>query len=214
MKDITEGDFFYQAVLWAKDKGMFDGDVFQPNVPCTRLMAVEFMWKSATSSHVEGNPFSDVKSDAVNWAVARGITEGTSASTFSPSLSCTRGQIVTFLYRDKTFNCGGSYLREDGKARLELGDPRSEMKYAFYITEKVFEGEPDSNVPSSLFTTPQVYGTLNSNPYRLGWVGIVITLYKDYVEVEFSGDLKDKQSSLGGKYIRQSSEIPDIPIMR
>lgn len=62
-------------------------------------MAVEFMWKYAGEPSAAAASFSDVSSQAVNWAVANGVTNGTSATTFSPSDTCTRGQIVTFLYR-------------------------------------------------------------------------------------------------------------------
>ena len=78
---------------------MAGGDAFSPDAPCTREMAVEFMWKHAGSPNAAAASFSDVSSPAVNWAVEKGVTNGTSATTFSPNDTCTRGQIVTFLYR-------------------------------------------------------------------------------------------------------------------
>ena len=62
-------------------------------------MAMEFMWKQAGSPGAAEAGFTDVSSDAVNWAVEQGITNGTSDTAFSPDDTCTRGQIVTFLYR-------------------------------------------------------------------------------------------------------------------
>ena len=62
-------------------------------------MAVEFMWKQAGSPSAADASFTDVSSDAVNWAVETGVTGGTTATTFSPDTTCTRAQIVTFLYR-------------------------------------------------------------------------------------------------------------------
>lgn len=94
------GDTFYtDAVLWAAENGLFSGTDFSPEAPCTREMAVEFMWKYAGSPAAAQANFTDVTSDAVNWAVAQGVTNGTSETTFSPEATCTRAQIVTFLSR-------------------------------------------------------------------------------------------------------------------
>ena len=78
---------------------------FAPDAPCTRAMAVEFMWKAAGAQAITMDTgFTDVPMDAsysiaVDWAVIEGITSGTDENTFSPDLACTRGQIVTFLHR-------------------------------------------------------------------------------------------------------------------
>lgn len=94
------GDTYYtNAVLWAAESGLFSGSNFSPDAPCTREMVVTFMWKYAGSPDASTASFTDVSSPAVNWAVEKGVTNGTSATTFSPSDTCTRGQIVTFLYR-------------------------------------------------------------------------------------------------------------------
>ena len=86
-------------MTWAAEQGMASGDKFGPNDPCTREMAVEFMWKQAGSPKAPAANFTDVSSDAVNWALEKGVTKGTSDTTFSPNNTCTRGQIVTFLWR-------------------------------------------------------------------------------------------------------------------
>ena len=78
---------------------MASSDTFSPNAPCTREMAVEFMWRYSGSPSAPDAGFADVTSDAVDWAVDAGVTNGTSDTTFSPERTCTRGQIVTFLYR-------------------------------------------------------------------------------------------------------------------
>lgn len=100
----------YKAVLWAGEAGIIgpenlDGNRFSPAAPCGRSEAVLFLWRYAGSPEA-GAPaaFTDVLPDAdcapaVAWAVENGITSGTSESTFSPGEPCTRGQIVTFLYR-------------------------------------------------------------------------------------------------------------------
>lgn len=97
--DVKAGAYYAKAAAWAVENGMVSGGAFSPDAPCTREMAVEFMWKQAGSPSAAKASFTDVSSDAVNWAVEKGVTSGTSASTFSPANTCTRGQIVTFLYR-------------------------------------------------------------------------------------------------------------------
>lgn len=101
---VSADAYYYGAALWAFEKGMIDEN-FAPNTPCTRSQAVRFMWIDAGSpTDVAASSFTDVAADAsyaaaVNWAVDRGVTNGTTATTFSPDNVCTRGQIVTFLYR-------------------------------------------------------------------------------------------------------------------
>ena len=102
---VSETAYYYGAALWAYEMGMID-ETFAPNTPCTRAQAVRFMWIDAGSpADVEAASFTDVAADAdyaaaVNWAVDRGVTKGTGdGTTFSPENVCTRGQIVTFLYR-------------------------------------------------------------------------------------------------------------------
>ena len=102
---VSETAYYYGAALWAFELGMID-ETFAPNTPCTRAQAVRFMWIDAGSpTDVDAASFTDVAADAdyaaaVNWAVDRGVTNGTGdGTTFSPENVCTRGQIVTFLYR-------------------------------------------------------------------------------------------------------------------
>ena len=103
--DVKESDYFYHAALWASSKGMVSGNRFEPDALCTRSATVVYLWKNAGSPQAsyEGN-FTDVSwgtdyATAVAWAVSNGVTSGTSATTFSPNTTCTRGQIVTFLQR-------------------------------------------------------------------------------------------------------------------
>ncbi len=107
--DVKEGDYFYLPVLWAVDNGITTGTsatTFGPEKPCTRAQVVTFLWRASGSPEpVSGtNPFADVAEGAyyykaVLWAVEQGITTGTSATTFGPDRTCTRGQVATFLYR-------------------------------------------------------------------------------------------------------------------
>ena len=107
-RDVKSGDYFYQAVLWAVENGITAGtgaNTFSPGARVTRAQTVTFLWRAAKSPAVAGSvPFQDVPTrqyytDAVLWAVKKKITNGTDATHFSPDASCTRGQIVTFLYR-------------------------------------------------------------------------------------------------------------------
>ena len=104
--DVTDPDsYYYKACQWAAEQGMTDGDTFAPGDPCTRAMAVEFLWHANQCPQVEADTgFADVPAgatyaDAVTWAVDQGVTQGTGEGNFSPDLTCTRGQIVTFLFR-------------------------------------------------------------------------------------------------------------------
>ena len=108
-KDVNTGNYYYKAVLWAVEKGITSGtsrNTFSPNATCTRAQAVTFLYRYAGQPSVglTSNPFKDVNKGTyyyspVLWAVENGITAGTSATAFSPKAYCTRGQIVTFLYR-------------------------------------------------------------------------------------------------------------------
>lgn len=105
-RDVTdESAYYYKAVLWAAEKEIAGGGTFAPNDPCTRAMAVYFIWRANGSGEADATSFTDLTGDyaqfipAVNWAVANGVTNGTTATTFSPDATCTRGQIATFLYR-------------------------------------------------------------------------------------------------------------------
>ena len=103
--DIKETDYFYDAALWAYGKGMVTGSTFEGNTPCTRSATVVYLWKNAGAPYTSYHgTFSDVTSgsgyaSAVAWAVSKGVTLGTSETTFSPDNTCTRAQIVTFLMR-------------------------------------------------------------------------------------------------------------------
>ncbi|MCI8809593.1 MAG: S-layer homology domain-containing protein, partial [Oscillibacter sp.] len=103
--DVKSSDYYADAAAWAYEKGMVSGGTFGGNIPCTRSMAVTYMWKAAGSPTPSANAsFTDISAgtdcaSAVAWAVEKGVTSGTSSTTFSPDSICTRGQIVTFLHR-------------------------------------------------------------------------------------------------------------------
>ena len=107
--DVKQGDYYYDAVQWAVGKKITSGTsatTFTPDGICTRAQTVTFLWRSQGSPKAAGaeNPFTDVSKDAyyydaVLWAVEQGITNGTSAITFSPDATVTRGQTAAFLWR-------------------------------------------------------------------------------------------------------------------
>ena len=116
--DVPEGSYYEEAVAWAVENGITKGTsdtTFDPNGICTRAQAVTFLWRAAgcPASKTITMPFTDVKAgsyyyDAVLWAVENGITKGTSDTTFSPDVTCSRAQIVTFLWRSEKSPAAGS----------------------------------------------------------------------------------------------------------
>ena len=107
--DVARSAYYYDAVQWAVEKGITEGtsiETFSPHASCTRAQTVTFLWRAAGSPEPTGtvNPFSDLDPNAyyykaVLWANENGVTRGTSADIFSPDMTVTRGQTVTFLHR-------------------------------------------------------------------------------------------------------------------
>ena len=107
--DVPSGAYYEDAVIWAVKKDITSGTIattFSPDGICTRAQIVTFLWRAAGSPAAKSGamPFADVKAgsyyyDAVLWAVEQGITKGTGDTMFSPDATCTRAQIVTFLWR-------------------------------------------------------------------------------------------------------------------
>ena len=116
--DVATGSYYEDAVDWAVENGITQGtddSHFSPDGICTRAQAVTFLWRAAGSPNPETRamPFTDVPVgsyyyDAVLWAVENGITKGTSDTTFSPNMTCTRAQIVAFLWRSEKSPAAGT----------------------------------------------------------------------------------------------------------
>ena len=116
--DVATGSYYEDAVDWAVENGITKGtdDIhFSPDGICTRAQAVTFLWRTAGSPKPETRamPFTDVPVgsyyyDAVLWAVENGITKGTSDTTFSPNMTCSRAQIVAFLWRSEKSPAAGT----------------------------------------------------------------------------------------------------------
>ena len=103
-ENVSPNHYYYQAALWAYENGLVDGGTFSAAEPCTRAMVVTYLWSMDGRPFALTDVFADVPPDAayaqaVAWAVERGITEGNDDGLFEPDGICSRGQIVTFLYR-------------------------------------------------------------------------------------------------------------------
>ena len=105
--DVPASAYYAKAVAWAVENGITNGmtvTMFAPDATCTRGQSVTFLYRALKGTASGSANFTDVKSDAfyadaINWAVANNVTNGTSNTTFSPNADCTRAEIVTFLYR-------------------------------------------------------------------------------------------------------------------
>lgn len=139
--DVSTSAYYYDAVLWAVENDVTNGTsatTFSPDMACTRAQMVTFLWRAAGSPAPTSttNPFTDVSSsayyyDAVLWAVENDVTKGTSATTFSPDMTVTRGQTVTFLYR----NAGSPVV-----SGTSFSDVAADAYYADAVVWAVSEG--------------------------------------------------------------------------
>ena len=133
--DVATGSYYEDAVDWAVENGITKGTDdthFSPDGICTRAQAVTFLWRAAGSPKPETRtmPFADVPAgsyyyDAVLWAVENGITKGTSDTTFSPDATCSRAQIVAFLWRSEKSPAAGTV------------NPFADMKSTAYYADAV-----------------------------------------------------------------------------
>ena len=103
--NVPEDAFYRNAAVWAAEKGMVEGSSFAADAPCTRAMTAMYLWQAAGAPESAGAAsFTDVDASAsyaaaVAWAVEQDVTQGASGTTFAPDRTCTRAEIVTFLYR-------------------------------------------------------------------------------------------------------------------
>ena len=133
--DVATGSYYEDAVDWAVGNGITQGTDdthFSPDGICTRAQAVTFLWRAAGSPKPETRtmPFTDVPAgsyyyDAVLWAVENDITKGTSDTTFSPNMTCSRAQIVAFLWRSEKSPAAGT------------ANPFADVKSAAYYADAV-----------------------------------------------------------------------------
>ena len=140
--DVPNNAYFYEAVKWAVKNGITDGvgnNLFAPEQPCTRAQIVTFLWRAAGSLEPTASEmtFTDVKADsyydkAVLWAVENKITSGMSDTLFAPDATCSRSQIVTFLYRMQN--------SPESKAENPFTDVKADAYYANAVLWAVENG--------------------------------------------------------------------------
>ncbi len=160
---MNEGDYFFAPVYYAYENQITAGTsdtTFGPYEGCSRAQVVTFLWRSANKPEPKttDNPFADVKAEdyfckAVLWAVENGVTQGTGAGTFSPNETCTRAQIVTFLYRAK-----GSPEQGGGSAFTDVKpDDYFAPAVAWAVQTGITQGtDPGRFSPSETCTRAQV----------------------------------------------------------
>lgn len=163
--DVPADAYYHDAVLWALEKGITTGTTattFGPTATCTRGQVATFLWraKGCPEPTTTQNPFADVKESdyfykAVLWAYENGITTGTSASAFSPEVTCTSGQVITFLWRAN-------------------GKPAAETTGTEYYAEAVAW----ANTKELLSGTDVAFAPENQSPRA----DIVTYLYRDLAE--------------------------------
>ena len=175
--DVVEGQYYYKAVLWAVEKGITSGvsvDKFSPDSGCTRAQVVTFLWRTEGKSASKSTaiPFADVNLGeyyglAVLWAVEKGVTNGTTPTTFSPNQTCTRAQIVTFLYRALMGNRAEEHSKVDLDEMVKFGpftytDESLSEKYNSEIAATVGDQQL-TNALLQIFYWSTVYNDLNQN---------------------------------------------------
>lgn len=149
--DVATGSYYEDAVDWAVENGITKGTDdthFSPDGICTRAQAVTFLWRAAGSPKPEPRamPFTDVPVgsyyyDAVLWAVENGITKGTSDTTFSPNMTCTRAQIVAFLWRSEKSPAAG------------IANPFADVKSTAYYADAVLWAVKENITKGTTSTT-------------------------------------------------------------
>ena len=152
--DVKTTDYFYDAVLWAVENGVTNGTsavAFSPNDPCTREQVATFLWRASgkPSYQLQVSPFADVLDKEhysftpILWAYENGVTNGQTVNTFGRTAPCTRGQIVTFLYRALANPLAP--VKPDGKFHFQ---PKVASKYLGYnLVDAVLSGKTEVACP-------------------------------------------------------------------
>lgn len=152
--DVGVDAYYYDTALWAYEKGLVSGKQFHGGMPCTRGQVMTYLWickgRPASSSQPDfyDVPANSSYADAVAWAVETGITSGTSETTFTPDATCSRGQIVTFLYRLKDVPAAP----ERAVAEVDLSALKSFGKYeGNFFSNKTFTSRQQTIHAANLY---------------------------------------------------------------
>ena len=158
--DVKESDYFYKPVLWAVENKITSGTsatTFGPYNTCTRAQVMAFLYKANGSPEISGsNPFTDVKESdyfykPVLWAVANGITNGTSATTFSPYNTCTRAQVMTFLYKAMSMEPAVSNLTYEDTSSTTVCLVRYDGNEAVVKIPETYQGKTVTEIAPDAF---------------------------------------------------------------
>lgn len=163
--DVAKNSYYYDAAIWARGKGLISGKTFDANQPCTRAMTVTYLWKLAGSPVVKGDTFSDVPASAdyagaVLWAIDQGITAGTGSGTFSPGKTCTRGQIITFIYRSAGFDKAAKPNLQANKVvdvKFEEHTPNTDKTLEQQMYAKIYGVDAQGNAVWTYTTQKSVF---------------------------------------------------------
>lgn len=211
-RDVESGSYYYHAVQWAVQGGITSGTnsgIFSPKANCTRGQIVTFLYKANAGEKVSSDTsFQDVEAgsyyyDAVNWAVSKHITSGTSKNTFSPGKICTRAEAVTFLWK-----AAGSPKARTANA---FQDVKAEKYYYdavnWAVDEKIISGTGDGKFsPNKICTRAEIvtflyklYGNESSDSDEN-----YFSLYADYVrsleKIYGKGDVEIEEEAEGKGY--------------
>lgn len=216
VSDVSPNAYYYRAVLWAEQFNLFDGNEFRPNDPCTRLEAMELLWRLShwREEHwqkTSDSGFSDTDSQAVKWAVDRGVTTGTSAETFSPEQICTRGQIVSFLYRHYSVNPFDTFacMMNGSESELvitESGDTTVKVEFKRYGTALI-------TFPHLDLSAFRDYVSLNAPLISAPGSKVRIDIYPDYADVQIESS-EQKLTRFNGKYLRKTGGFASDQLAR
>ena len=171
--DVPQGVYYYDPILWAVKRGITNGTgpgIFSPDIACNRAQVVTFLWRYAGEPEARtGSSFTDVPKDsfyykAVSWAAEQGITNGTSATTFSPNKKCSRAEIVTFLWRFQ-----GNPVARDGNPFTDVKNTDFFYNAVVWAAEKVITNGTSATTfsPYSICTRGQIVTFLYRSPKHL-----------------------------------------------
>lgn len=213
--DVKNTDYFYNAVLWAVEKGITAGtsaNTFDPEKSCTRAQVASFLWRFSAypSPSSSTNPFKDVSAkeyyySAVLWAVENDITKGTENASFSPEATCTRAHIVTFLYRFKEIDANeDSGTNNVPITETKLSEIHTPNDAATYVTYTNWNVEDDLDITMSRYgggikvSVSNMFTSMGSGLEQAITSKLILSLYPaNHTETEFCGVIVLDKSMYG-----------------
>ncbi len=239
--DVSEDDYYYDAVDWALVNDITNGTsetTFSPEAGCTRAEVMTFLWRAAgePAPHGSASPFTDVLPgswyyNAVLWAVEQGVTNGTSPTTFSPNTPCTEEQILTFLYRAKgepsasqSYRGGNSgswssaataWARSTGmvSGTSSLSTTVCTRGNTVYYLYESTVGYTDGTGAFESCTQVSLSGGVYTADTTSGFVSATMTLVNDYSGKVAASDADESYAS-GRLIVSSAQALPDLTAYR